>query len=264
MTHPTLIQARALLIGDRIDLRALEAAERLASAPLTIAVGARGRAVLFRYGTVVLFEVEAMEEATFLAQLRPFVSEPLAQPEMETLTLRIDPQASEGMDKDILVLHDLNVERLQVVADVLAKSSVLGLYEKRVASSFDRIEPLAEGLRQRGRGARHARDLLSHIGDTLLTQHRMVGRVEIIEKPELLWERPQLEALFLRLEDEFELKERTHALERKLELITRTAETLLDLLQAQRSLRVEWYITILIVIEIGFTIYELFLRGHGT
>lgn len=62
----------------------------------------------------------------------------------------------------------------------------------------------------------------------------------------------------------FELKERAYALGRKLELITRTAETLLDLLQAQRSLRVEWYITILIVIEIGFTIYELFLRGHGT
>ncbi|MGC9008542.1 MAG: RMD1 family protein, partial [Halothiobacillaceae bacterium] len=96
MTNPPLIQARAMLIGDRLDLRALEAAERLASAPLTIAVGARGRAVLFRYGAVVLFEVEAMEEAAFLAHLRPFVSEPLAQPEMETLTLRIDPQASEG------------------------------------------------------------------------------------------------------------------------------------------------------------------------
>ena len=263
MTALTLVQARAMLIGDRLDLRALETAERLASAPLTIAVGARGRAVLFRYGAVVLFDIDPMEEAAFLAQLHPFVNEPLAQPEMETLTLRLDPQAAEGMYKDILVLRDLNVERLQVVADVLAKSSVLGLYEKRVASSFDRIEPLAEDLRRRGRGARRARHLLSHIGDTLLTQHRMVGRAEIIEKPELLWERPQLESLFLRLEDEFELKERAHALERKLELITHTAETLLDLLQAQRSLRVEWYITILIVIEIGFTIYELFVRGHA-
>lgn len=264
MLEPRSIQARALLLGERLDLRALEATERLASAPLTIAVGARGRAVLFRYGAVVLFEVEPIEEAAFLAQLRPFISEPLAHPEIETLSLRLDPQASEGMDKDVLVLRDLSVERLQLVADVLAKSSVLGLYEQRVASSFDRIEPLAQDLRQRGRGARRARDLLSHIGDTLLIQQRMVGRAEIIEKPELLWEHPEFEPLFLRLEDEFELRERAHALERKLELISRTAETLLNLLQAQRSLRVEWYITILIVIEIGFTIYELFLRGHGT
>ncbi len=264
MSPPPPISARALLIGARLDLRALEAAERLASAPLTIAAGKRGRAVLFRYGAVVLFDLDPAEEAAFLDHLRPFLSEPLPQPEVESLRIRIDPQAPEGMDKDVLVLHELNVERMQVVADVLAKSCVLGLYEKRVASSFDRIEPLAEGLRRRGRGARRARDLLSHIGDTLLTQHRMVGRAEIIEKPELLWERPELEALFLRLEDEFELKERAHALERKLELIAHTAETLLDLLQAQRSLRVEWYITILIVIEIGFTIYDLFLRGHAS
>ncbi|HET19512.1 MAG TPA: RMD1 family protein, partial [Chromatiales bacterium] len=103
MTALTLVQARAMLIGDRLDLRALETAERLASAPLTIAVGARGRAVLFRYGAVVLFDIDPMEEAAFLAQLHPFVNEPLAQPEMETLTLRLDPQAAEGMDKDILV-----------------------------------------------------------------------------------------------------------------------------------------------------------------
>lgn len=264
MTTQPLIQARAMLLGDRLDLRALETVERLASAPLTIAVGAQGRAVLFRFGAVVLFDVEAIEEAAFLARLRPFIIGSLAEPEMETLTLRIDPQGAEGMDKDILVLRNLSVERLQVVADVLAKSSVLGLYEQQVANSFDRIEPLAEELRKRGRGTRRARDLLSHIGDALLTQHRMVGRAEIIEKPELLWEHPELEALFLRLEDEFELKERAHALERKLELSTRTAETLLDLLQTQRSLRVEWYITTLILVEIGFTIYDLFMRGPGT
>lgn len=264
MTSPTssVIQARALLIGDRLDLRALEASARLAISPLVIAVGLRGRAVLFRYGAVVLFDVDATEEVGFLTQLQPFITDPLPQPEVETLSLRIDPSATEGMEKNVMVLHNVNVERLQVMADVLGKSSVLGLYEKRVAASFDRIEPLAQGLRQGGRGSHRASDLLKHIGDTLLTQHRMVGRAEIIEKPELLWERPQLEALFLRMEDEFELKERAHALERKLELISRTAETLLDLLQASRSLHVEWYILLLIVIEICLSLYELFLRGH--
>jgi uncharacterized Rmd1/YagE family protein len=47
------------------------------------------------------------------------------------------------------------------------------------------------------------------------------------------------------------------ALERKLELVSRTAETLLDLLQDKRTLRVEWYIVILIVVEIVLTLYEL-------
>ena len=52
------------------------------------------------------------------------------------------------------------------------------------------------------------------------------------------------------------------ALERKLEVIARTAETLIELIQARRTLRVEWYIVILIVVEILLTLYELFVRGH--
>ena len=36
----------------------------------------------------------------------------------------------------------------------------------------------------------------------------MVGRVAVAEKPELLWDRPDLEGLYIRLEDEFEIKER--------------------------------------------------------
>ncbi|MGL4186352.1 MAG: RMD1 family protein, partial [Thiotrichaceae bacterium] len=71
-----------------------------------------------------------------------------------------------------------------------------------------------------------------------------------------------LQGLYLQLEDEFELQERHVALERKLQVISNTAETLLDLLQTQQSQRVEWYIVILIVVEIALTLYELFVSGR--
>ncbi|MBB5347403.1 putative Rmd1/YagE family protein [Desulfoprunum benzoelyticum] len=41
--------------------------------------------------------------------------------------------------------------------------------------------------------------------------------------------------------------------------MSRTAETLFGLLQNKRSLRVEWYILLLIVIEILLTLYEMWL-----
>ena len=89
----------------------------------------------------------------------------------------------------------------------------------------------------------------------------MVGRVEVGEKPDVLWERPGLNRLFTRLEDEYELQERRTALERKLDLIARTVETLVDLLQNKRALRVEWYIVALIVFEIILTLYQLLFIG---
>ena len=86
----------------------------------------------------------------------------------------------------------------------------------------------------------------------------MVARVEVIDRPELIWERPDLEQLYLRLEDEFELRERASTLDRKIELISRTVGTALDLLQKRRGIRVEWYIVALIMFEIALSIYDIF------
>lgn len=257
----TDIQARAVLVGERLDVRALETTARLASAPLALSVGKHGCAVLFRYGVVVFFNVDAMEEATFLDNLQRFVTSPIGKPETETLRLHLSSESREQISGGILTTLDGRVERLQIVADILAKSVILAEYEARVAEAFDRAEPLATAMAQRGTSAHSGRELIRHIGRSLRSLHRMVGRVEVGEKPEILWEMPELELLYVRLEDEFELKERQLALERKLDVITRTAETQLDLLQAKRSLRVEWYITILIVVEICLTLYEMFWRG---
>ena len=77
-----------------------------------------------------------------------------------------------------------------------------------------------------------------------------------------MWDRPDLERLFARLRDEFEVLERFTALNRKLELISRSVETALGLIQSRRSLRVEWYIVILIVVEILLTLCQMFWLGR--
>ena len=44
--------------------------------------------------------------------------------------------------------------------------------------------------------------------------------------------------------------------------LTGTIQTAIDLIQSRRSLRVEWYIVILIVVEIVLTLYDMFIRGR--
>jgi uncharacterized Rmd1/YagE family protein len=172
--------------------------------------------------------------------------------------LKRDPERDEGIYGDVIRLRGFDIERLQLVAAVLSKSVALAEYESRVAENFEHVEPFAVELQTRGRGGRKMKELLQQIGRVLLTEHRMVARVEVREKPELLWEHPELEPLYLRLENEFEIAERSTALERKLALTSQTVSTLLDLLQNRRTLYVEWYIVILIVLEILLTSYELF------
>lgn len=253
-------KARAVLLGERLDLRALGGANALATSPLAVAVQGGGVAVLFRYGVAVFFDVAAMEEVSFLERLRPFVTRPYEGPETEEIEIAVEPQAKDGVRPGSVVFEGCTIERLQLVADILSKSVLLALYEARVSAEFDRVEPLAADLAEQGRIPGQERALLKNIGAMLLIESRMVGRAEISEKPELLWEQPGLEGLFVRLQDEFEIRERHLALERKMNLLSHTAQSVQQLISARHSIRVEWYIVILIVFEIILTLYELFIR----
>ena len=147
-------------------------------------------------------------------------------------------------------------EGLQVVADVVAKSTVLSYFELSLSKHFDRIEPLAESLQKGNHGGMKGRELLQHIGNTLMIEAKITGRIEVTEKPELIWYYPDYERLYQRLEDGFDLSERHTAIDRKLVLISKTVQTLLDLIHNERSLRVEWYIVILIIADILIAFIE--------
>lgn len=253
-------KARAVLLGERLDLRALGSGNALATSPLAVEVQGGGVAVLFRYGVAVFFDVAAMEEVSFLGRLRPFVTRPYERPETEEVEIVVEPQSKDGVRPGSIVFEACTIERLQLVADILSKSVLLALYEARVSAEFDRVEPLAADLAEHGRIPGQERALLKNIGAMLLIESRMVGRAEISEKPELLWEQPGLESLFVRLQDEFEIRERHQALERKLNLLSHMAQSVQQMLSARHGIRVEWYIVILIVFEILLTLYEMFIK----
>jgi len=249
---------QVLLLGERLDTRRLEEGVVLATAPLTIRAGQEGFAVLFRYGVVALFGLDPLEEAVFLSSLGKLVADPLPVQGRESVELVIEAGSEDRVDKSGTVfLADTCPERLQLVGEVLARDLVLDHYAKRIAKVFDSIEPLAAALSRGSLRRLKTKDLLSQIGQVLLTEHRMVGRVELLESPEVLWVKPELERLFIRLEREYDLSARNRALDRKLEVISDTAETLLDLIQTRSSMKVEWYIVALILFEIILSIYQL-------
>ena len=253
---PAVLRARTLLLGERLETRGFERKDSLATAPLTLRLAEEGVAVLFRYGVVVLFNAQPGVETELLQRLAPYVTNGAETHESDEVNVQISESAQEPIAiAGTIFLREASTARLQLVADILAKSVILSHYETRIAGIFDRVEPLASGLRAKGRPGAYGRDLLRHIGGVLEMQHKMVGRVEVSEKPEVLWEHPELERLYVRLAEEYELRERDRALDRKLDVITRTVETLLSLLQSRSALRVEWYIVVLIVAELILSLY---------
>jgi len=111
-----------------------------------------------------------------------------------------------------------------------------------------------------GRTPGGRRTILKHIGNALLVQQRVSGLVAVAEKPDALWERPDLERFYAKLEGEYELKERADLLTRKLTVISNTGQALADIIDTERSLRLEQIIIALILLETIFTGYQIFFH----
>ncbi len=204
---PTRLTARALIVGERIDTVGLERPDTISLLPLAFRVGSQGLVALFRFGVAVMVGLTPLEEEDTLARLQTRVSGERAKGDDETAVLEVSPIGDEQKSSSgPIQVKDLSPQRFLVVADALAKTVALARDEREVNRVFDVIEPFAAQLAATGRTPFRRRAMLRLIGQALLVQHRVSGRVAVEEKPDVLWDRPDLERLYARLEDEYELQ----------------------------------------------------------
>jgi len=265
---PTFISAgqaakvHAILVGERIDTSTFVQDEVLSTLPLAYRVGASGLVVLFRYGVAVLIGLSPDEEQACLQRLQPRIRGRFADREDETATVEVSPDKDDQIPPGgPIYIKIASLERLLLIADALAKSVVMAHDEREVAAAFD-IQPFARELAKSGRTPGGRTAILKRIGNALLVQQHVSGYVAIAEKPDVLWDRPDLDRLYARLEDEYELKERVDILNRKLSVVAETAKVMTDIIDTQRSLRLEFIIVLLIVFEVMITIYQI-VWGQG-
>ncbi len=255
----TRVTARALLLGERIDTAGLERSDVIARTPLAVRVGPHGYAVLFRYGVAVLVGLSPVEEDEMVRGLAPRISGRFEPTEDEVALIELAPDRDDQIAPGgPISLRDLSPPRILVVADVLAKNVALARDERGVSKVIELVEPFAAALARSGRAPSNRREILRTIGQALLVHHRLSGRVEAEEKPDILWDQPEFERLYARLADEYELKERATALTRKLRLIDETAHALTDIMDTTRSARLEATIVLLIVVELLVAFYQVF------
>ena len=252
----TSVRARAVLLADRITIDRAGQAGLVSTAPLCFRRDA-GFAVVFRYGAVVLAGLSPESEEAMLAELAREGG--LTGPtEEEQFRIDLRPDGDEGVTSGgVVQLKALSPARVLALADVLGKSVALARYEKEIASVFDTIEPLARTVAASGKVPSGRRALTRLIGSALLVQHRMSGRIAFAEKPDILWEHPELERLYARLEDEYEIIERGSLLNGKMEVIGAAAKTFTDMIDTARSVRLEVLVVILILAELVVTALTL-------
>jgi uncharacterized Rmd1/YagE family protein len=253
------ISVKALLLGSKILLRQLGNRTTSHVDPIFLLLPENGLVTLFHYGVVVFFNLKPEYEATIIEKIMPYVSRLHDMPDNEAMELSVKPDKTEGIFNDVIYIKIATRPHLELIATILSKSVILDYYEQRVASTFDNIEPLARNLKEKGALGQSSKEILQLIGANLLTQHEMAGKVALNEKPALLWEHTDLEPLYANLMEDLEVLERQGILDKKIQLLSHTAETSLDMIQQRISQRLEWYIIILIMVSIAIESWSAFV-----
>ena len=260
-TSASPLRLRAILLANRIDTRGLAQGAQAAGDPYITPVGAKGRAFVFRDGAVALFEVEPAEESRVLAEPGgAFARSPSHAGVRGSAARGPRRRGRSNLADGVIALRDLDTPRVAIVAEVLAKAAALNYCEPIVESALRRSEPFAAELAREGRTSATLKDLGQRMGEALMVEHRLVGRAAVAEKPDLLWDYPELERLYGRLEAEYELRERALVIDRKLSILRANAEFITELVQNRRAQLLEWAIIGLICFEIALSIVTVLTR----
>ena len=252
---------RALQVGEGLDIKGLEREDAFSTNPLAFRTSAGDMAMLFKTGAIVFVDMTPVEEDRLLQDLAQRVAGPLEVREIETAHVVVKPDEDDLLSSaGAIQLKSADPTRLLLVGEALAVSVALAYDERRIAKAFERIEPVAASLIKRRLPPGPQSAMLEQIGEALLVQQRLAGRVDLDEKPDVLWDHPDLERFWAKLVDEYDLPARSRAIERKLVVIRESADTITDLISTRTSHRLEWYIILLIAIEIGLGLYDRFLK----
>lgn len=245
--------ATARLLGAKIQTKALAGDEGFLRA-----AGRAGLTFVFRYGVVVTFSSPTQPAEALDAVLAPHIVEPTDLTETETAGIAVRPDSGDRIGPDgLIVLADGSRERLELVATVLSRSVVLARNEMLVSQAFDTSSPVVSDLRENGRVRLSIRKVMQLVGDVLAARHRVMGTVQVGERPDLLWDHPELDRLYTRLEAEYELGERAEVLDRKFGALGLFSEALLDIVRDKRGVRLEAAIIALIAFEILLMLFEM-------
>jgi uncharacterized Rmd1/YagE family protein len=250
--------ASAVMLAERIDVKALSGFEIIAKSPTMVRLGEGGIAAIFRYGAIVLFNASAEEKARLLGAIGAHSSGSGDTGAGEQAVVDVDPDEEEGPSGQVIKIKNADRLRLQLIAEVMAKATMLSFQERQAARDFDRSEPLARDLAEDGKFSAKPAELLKAVGSMLLAESRLNGRAGVLDRPDLLWDNPGLSGLYARLEGDYELEDRAITLDRKLTTLSHTAETLVETMRYHSSHRLEIAILLLIFVELCLALYGHF------
>jgi required for meiotic nuclear division protein 1 len=215
-------------------------------------------AVLAPFGVLTLIAKEKQEIMNALSLLGLSLNyEEQSNLITQDYPIHIDPALANAFEvtNEAIILKSASTLNLNIIALAVSQSVGLEHYEKRLETLFIQSRRIVESIHTFSITRRS--HLLQFAKKLALTRHDMVSNLLLLDKPNILWDDSEAEALYNRLAFILELYDRHEIALSKLSQIKDDVMLVMDLINHKKSEFLEWIIIVLIGVEIVMGIMQM-------
>lgn len=230
--------------------------------PVTFSIAAESDTegvYLYYFGGAVFINCSGDIISRFMDSIRRYAESLKGQiqlPYSDEYRLEIDPEREAAITDDCAVMPFYDLAFLDIICFVIAKSVALERIEERVDLVFDEVEVMIANL---GKGKLELPDRqMARLASSILSfKFTSIAHIMVLDKPEITWDNPAADSLYLTMARLFELNQRYQEIKHKSEALLDMSDVFTSLSHARRSARLEWIIIILIAMEIVIYLIQI-------
>ncbi|MDO8496157.1 MAG: RMD1 family protein [bacterium] len=248
--------AETVYTGESIDLKKIQENVRQYAYlnrdhPLVVRLLKDQYAVLTKFGAVTFWDVPYRLRLEFLKEIQPFVKSKKGAYHYDEDTKVLVGGDTTKITFDKVFLPKLAVEEIKIISYVLSQSVALERYEDEIETSLSEIGTIVENLKSSGQAMLTEKQLLKQIGNALSVKQTAVAHLSLFDKPEEVWESPELENLYNRMNAEYELQDRFDVLDEKIKYLSDISQMLMNFLAEKRNAFLEKIIICLFIADLA-------------
>lgn len=213
--------------------------------------------VIYRFGSIVFFNVEPQRQETIIDKVKSIVGQLDIVVTSEEYGLEVSEDARNTVQFERAVIDRLTRDRIELLALVLAQSTALEHFEFLVDELLSKSHQIALLLQKAGRMTRRPHAIHKFIGHCMSTNQQMVSSMYLLDKPDETWEDQVLDNLYRDASEMFELKDRYKTVDQKLRMVEGHLVIISNLLAHRKAAFLEWTIIILIAVEVVLFVYDI-------
>lgn len=254
-TQYTKYTVETLYIGESIDLKKVQEGIKEYSYvnrehPLVIRLLKDQYVALTKFGAVTFWNVPWRLRSKFLRELKPFVrARRDSYPYDEETKVAVGGDSSK-VTFDKVVLPKLGSDEIKIISYVLSQSVALERHEDEIDTILAELDGIVADLKHKGRIRLRQKEVMKQIGRVLSVKQTAVSHLSLFDKPEEVWDLPEIENLYNRMTSEYELQGRFDSLNEKVDYISEVAELLMGVLADKKSNFLESVIIALFIVDI--------------